>query len=36
MCMFEDRDGRIWMGGRVGVYRYEGGSFVNVTRSGPW
>ena len=32
----QDRDGRIWTGGHLGLYRLEGESFVNVTRTGPW
>lgn len=32
----EDNDGRIWCCGRMGAHRYDGKSFVNVTRNGPW
>ncbi|MFZ1688854.1 MAG: two-component regulator propeller domain-containing protein [Flavobacteriales bacterium] len=34
--IFEDREGRLWFGGAGGLYRYEGNSFVNVKRNGPW
>lgn len=34
--LFEDRDGRLWAGCSGGLFRLEGDSFVNVTRSGPW
>ncbi len=32
----EDREGRVWCGGWMGAFRFENGSFVNVTRDGPW
>ncbi len=35
-CIMEDKDGRMWFGGWFGAYRYDGKSFVNVTREGPW
>jgi ligand-binding sensor domain-containing protein len=35
-CVYQDHDDRIWCGGWLGAYRYEGTSFVNVTRNGPW
>lgn len=34
--IFEDTDGRLWAGGGGGLYRWEGASFVNVTKDGPW
>lgn len=34
--IFEDRDGRIWVGGGGGLYRLEGERFVHVGRDGPW
>ena len=34
--IFEDREGRFWVGGGGGLYRYDGNSFVNVTKNGPW
>ena len=33
---FEDRDGRLWAGGYLGLYRLEGRSFIKVTTDGPW
>ena len=35
-CAFEDRDGRLWLGGWMGLFRYDGKSFINVTKYGPW
>jgi ligand-binding sensor domain-containing protein len=35
-CIVEDSAGRIWCGGQRGAYRFDGTSFVNVTRNGPW
>ncbi|MDF1699039.1 MAG: two-component regulator propeller domain-containing protein [Saprospiraceae bacterium] len=32
----EDRLGRLWVGGGGGLYRFNGTSFLNVTRGGPW
>ncbi len=34
--IFEDREGRFWVGGGGGLYRFDGASFFQVTRSGPW
>lgn len=34
--IFEDKEGRLWFGGPGGLTRYDGSSFVNVTRNGPW
>lgn len=32
----QDLTGRLWFGGWLGVYRFDGESFLNVTRDGPW
>lgn len=34
--IFEDREGQFWVGGGGGLYRFDGQSFFNVTKSGPW
>ncbi len=34
--IFEDKEGRLWMGGGGGLYRLEGESFINVKQNGPW
>lgn len=31
-CMLEDDQGRTWVGTGAGLYRYEGGRFVNITK----
>lgn len=35
-AIYEDKEGRFWVGGGGGLYRYDGESFVNVTKNGPW
>lgn len=35
-CIYEDREGRLWCGGYMGLYRLEGNTFVSVTEDGPW
>lgn len=35
-AMEEDRHGTLWFGFSGGLFRFEGDSFVNVTRDGPW
>jgi ligand-binding sensor domain-containing protein len=32
----EDRQGTLWFGFSGGLFRFNGSSFVNVTRGGPW
>lgn len=34
--IFEDKDGTLWFGCSGGLFRWDGASFVNVTRDGPW
>jgi ligand-binding sensor domain-containing protein len=36
MCILEDSSGRLWCGGVGGLFRYDGKSFFNVTKNGPW
>ena len=33
---FEDRDGLLWIGCSGGLFRFDGKTFINVTREGPW
>ncbi len=35
-AMLEDRHGTLWFGFSGGLFRFDGTSFVNVTRAGPW
>lgn len=35
-CTYEDREGRLWCGGHMGLFRLEGDAFVRVTEGGPW
>lgn len=35
-CAFEDKEGRLWFGGWMGLFRYDGTSFFSVTKLGPW
>jgi ligand-binding sensor domain-containing protein len=34
--MLQDRRGTIWMGCSGGLFRFDGTTFINVTRNGPW
>ncbi len=42
ISIFEDKDGRFWLGGWKGLFRYnplaknEERTFFNITKSGPW
>jgi len=36
LSIFEDKEGRFWFGGWGGLFRYDGQSFVPVTKDGPW
>ena len=36
MSILEDKTGRLWLGGVQGLFRYDGDSFVPVTKTGPW
>ena len=33
MSLLEDSQGRLWIGTGAGLYRYEGGTFVNMTKA---
>lgn len=35
-CIYEDRDGTLWFGCSGGLFRFDGTSFINVTKNGPW
>jgi ligand-binding sensor domain-containing protein len=35
-CVFEDRDGGLWMGGYRGLFRLDGDTFIPVGKDGPW
>ena len=35
-CTFEDSRGTIWCGGWMGLFRFDGQRFVEVTKKGPW
>jgi len=34
--LLQDKNGNMWFGYSGGVFRLEGGSFINVTKNGPW
>lgn len=34
--IYQDREGRFWIGGGNGLYRLIGRSFINITKNGPW
>jgi ligand-binding sensor domain-containing protein len=34
--LLKDEDGRLWVGTSGGAFRFDGKSFINVTRNGPW
>ncbi len=34
--IYEDRAGNLWLGCSGGLYRFDGESFINVTKDGPW
>lgn len=34
--IYEDQQQRLWFVGFKGAYRFDGNSFVNITRKGPW
>ena len=36
LSILEDNSGRFWFGGFMGLFRYNGKSFVTVTKDGPW
>jgi ligand-binding sensor domain-containing protein len=34
--ILEDKDGKLWFGFSGGLFRFDGMSFINVTKDGPW
>ena len=34
--ILEDKDGNLWFGFSGGLFRFEGASFVNILKDGPW
>ncbi|HMG16170.1 MAG TPA: two-component regulator propeller domain-containing protein [Saprospiraceae bacterium] len=34
--IFQDKNGTIWIGASGGLFRFNGKSFINVTKYGPW
>lgn len=34
--LLKDKDGRLWVGTSGGAFRFDGRTFVNVTKEGPW
>jgi len=35
-CIYEDKEGRLWFGGWLGLFLFDGRSFINITKDGPW
>ncbi len=35
-CIYQDRKGRIWLGGWQGLFRLDGETVVAVGKDGPW
>jgi ligand-binding sensor domain-containing protein len=36
LSIMEDKEGRFWFGGWGGLFRYDGQTFIPVTKYGPW
>ena len=36
ICIYEDRENRFWLGGWLGLFRFDGEQFFPVTKDGPW
>lgn len=36
ITIYEDRNGKIWLGGWGGLFRFDGEKFFKVTKEGPW
>ena len=36
ICIYQDRDERFWLGGWLGLFRFDGERFFPVTKNGPW
>ena len=35
-CTYQDRTGRLWLGGWQGLFRYDGETIISVGKDGPW
>ena len=35
-CTYQDRSGRLWLGGWQGLFRYDGDTIIRVGKDGPW
>jgi ligand-binding sensor domain-containing protein len=35
-CTYEGKEGRLWLGGYMGLFRFDGKSIMRVGKHGPW